>query len=109
MEDSLKRYLDHAAKETIPHMNNSALAISLLMAKPDPKLCLEMGAALLLDKPIIVVVPPNIPIPDNLRRVAAAIVQGDVDNEETKAQLSEAINSVLTSDSRIHRKDDTSC
>jgi len=52
-EDALNRYFAHAAKEVIPAMKDSRV----LSSKPDPKLCMELGACILLEKPLVLMVP----------------------------------------------------
>ena len=99
-DDELKSYLQHAAKKMFPMMESSAISITIL-GKPDPKLCLELGAAILFDKPIIVVAAEGMPIPANLKRCASAIVQGNVvQDKTTRDRLTQAIHDVMASDRR---------
>jgi len=70
MTDDDEAFFDHARREMFPKMAGSAMVISIISAEPDPKLCLELGAALLFDKPIIAVtVGENVKIPARLRRL----------------------------------------
>lgn len=39
----------------------------------DPQPCLELGMAIMLDKPIYVIAPDNAHIPENLRRVSRLV------------------------------------
>ena len=51
----LNPYLEHFQKVVIPTMVKSRVMMILLPDKPlDSKICLEVGAAILLDKPMIV-------------------------------------------------------
>lgn len=46
-KDPLKEYLDHADKEVLPAMEKSNLTIAVAPDKPDAKICLEIGAAVM--------------------------------------------------------------
>ena len=94
-------YFEHAQKEMLPKMKASALSIHINSKNPDIKLCAELGAAILFDKPIIVLVPSDAPpLSANLKRVASFIVQGDVNDPETLKKLSDAIQSLTSEDKR---------
>ena len=100
MDDPLKTFLRQADEALLPNMKNSALCLSIF-GKPDAKLCLEIGAAILFDKPIILLVPDGEPIPANLKRCAAAIIEGDVKAPRTQERIRDALSSVLHNDRRI--------
>jgi hypothetical protein len=53
------------------------LAIAPLNDEPDAKYCLELGMAIMLDKPLLILVGKNRTIPDHLRRVADKIIEAD--------------------------------
>ena len=55
---------------------------------------------ILFDKPIIVLVPRGERVPANLKRVAAAIVEGDPKDPGTFERLQDAIRSVKENDRR---------
>ena len=99
-DPELKAYFRHAKTELFPQMKASAITLAIL-SEPDPKLCLEIGAMILFDKPIIVLVPWGTPIPANLKRVAAAIVQGDPQADPAVyRKLQQAIRDVQMNDER---------
>lgn len=100
-DPNLKAYLRHAQREMFPKLKGSALSLTILHGDPDPKLCLELGAAILFDKPLIVLVPDRErPVPANLKRVASAIVYGAPNDPTTQERLQDAINSVVKNDQR---------
>jgi len=68
-------FFEHARREMFPKMADSNLVITLLSSEPDPKLCLELGAALLFDKPILLVTYGRFDPPERVRRIAAAVVE----------------------------------
>jgi hypothetical protein len=97
-------FFKHAREEMFPKMKSSALSVTIVPpdgADPDPKLCMELGAAILFDKPIILMVPAGRTIPANLRRVAATIVQGDMSDPSTGERLQNAITHVIENDARV--------
>jgi len=98
-DPKLKAYFRHAKEELFPKMKESAMSLTIL-GEPDPKLCLELGAMILFDKPIVVLVPRGRRVPANLKRVAAAIIEGDPKDPETMKRLQEAIHRVTENDAR---------
>jgi hypothetical protein len=104
-DPDVKEYLDHAEKEMLPMMEKSALTLCIFPGKVDIKLCVEIGAAILFDKPIIVVASSDKPVPTNLKRVASAIIEcDDIKDESTQAKIQAAISSVLDQDQRATPK-----
>jgi hypothetical protein len=67
--------LKAAAKENIEKINESAAFISLFNEKmaDEPLPCLQLGLAMLLDKPIYLLVPEGDVLPENLKKVAVRI------------------------------------
>ena len=98
-DPKLKAYFRHAKEELFPKIKDTAVSLAIL-GEPDPKLCLELGAMILFDKPIIVLVPRDMPVPANLKRCAAAIVEGDPHDPETQERLQKALRSVMQNDRR---------
>jgi hypothetical protein len=99
-DPEFQAYLAHAKKEMFPKMKSSALSVTILTDNPDPKICLELGAAILFDKPLVILVPREMKIPANLKRCAAAIIQGDPNDPAVRAQMQEAITRVIEQDQR---------
>jgi hypothetical protein len=66
----------------------------------DAKLCVEIGAAILYDKPLILLVAPGAKVPKNLERAAARIIRGSALNEETSELLHKAISEVVRPDEK---------
>jgi hypothetical protein len=94
-QDDVKEWLDSVAREMLPKMKDAVLSIALYSGKVDPKLCVEIGAAILFDKPIILVVTDQVQLPRNLERAAAEIVRGNPNMESTKRKLVDAISRVV--------------
>ena len=96
-------FIDHANRDVLPAMEKSALSVSIGSEKPDAKLCLEFGAAILFDKPMIIVAAPGQKIPANVKRVATRIIFGDVRDPRTAKELNAAIQSVIENDERAKK------
>jgi len=102
-DPDLKAYLRRAEREVFPKMKASTISLAIA-GDPDPKLCLELGAMILFDKPIIVLVPNGRQVPANLKRVASAIVHGDMSDPTTTQRLQKAIGDVLRNDVRSKKQ-----
>lgn len=74
-EPHIKRWAESVMNDTLPKMESSHSAVTLWTGKPDAKIMVETGAAVLLDKPIILAVFNRFEIPNKLRRVADEIVE----------------------------------
>jgi hypothetical protein len=99
--DEWRDYVARVRAELLPKLADSALSLSLVpddMAKADVKFMLETGAALCMDKPIILVVSPGTKIPAGLARAADEIVElalgDDAADPASVAALSDAITRV---------------
>lgn len=102
-DPTIKAYLRRAQADMFPKLKESALSLTILGADPDPKLCLELGAAILFDKPILVIVPEGVRVPANLKRCAAAIVYGDPHDPSVEKQIRDALADILKNDQRSGR------
>lgn len=61
--------------DVLDGMRSSATVLILWKGEIDDKICMEMGMAIYLDKPIIIVAVDNPQIPDHVRSVARDIIQ----------------------------------
>jgi len=87
-----KRYLDHVRLNVLPRIEESALFLALMPdGEPDLKMATELGLAILLGKPLIVVATRGEVIPDSLERLASAVVRGAIDDPDTLFELKNAI------------------
>ena len=69
----------HIHDETVPGMEGSAFVMSLVPedGKPDIKFAVELGLAIMLSKPLVVVALPGTEIPGKLRQVADLVLELD--------------------------------
>jgi hypothetical protein len=86
-----------ANRDLFPKLRNSRFTIGLIDGQLDVKLCLEVGASLLMDKPLILIVKRNtFLIPAKLRSMADAVIEFDsFQDVEVRRQIEEAIQRVL--------------
>jgi hypothetical protein len=77
----------------VPKLMNSRVCVSLAPAvdQLDAKFATELGAMIMLDKPIIVVVRPGLTISKKLELVADKVVHADIATDAGRELLTEAI------------------
>lgn len=94
--DEVMEHLGEAArKDIIPKMRSSAFCMTVLTPDDiDPYLALQVGVALLLEKPLIIVATGNVRIPARVRQVADAIVEGEIVDDAMKERVALAIKTV---------------
>lgn len=91
MDDFLRR----AQEEMIPKMRESAFVVSIISGAVDAKIAVEIGAAVLLNKPIIVAVVPGAQVPEKLVRVADHIVEANPRSPTATADFNRAIQEIV--------------
>ena len=85
-------FVEHVRTETLVKMDESLFVMSLVpRGEVDVKFAVELGLSIMLDKPIVAVVQPGQPIPERLRMVCDEVVEADIDVEEGRRQVAEAI------------------
>ena len=98
-EDERQRwdeFVDHFRRDALEKMTESAFVASLVpREKFDVKFATELGAAIMLDKPILAIVAPGAVVPEKLRLVAEEVVEADVDVEAGRLKIMAAIDRVM--------------
>jgi hypothetical protein len=71
-----QEFLLHAERQMAPMMRDSAAAVHLMptSGEGDPKFWVELGCAIMLDKPLIVIVPQGSYVPRRLWAVADEVI-----------------------------------
>jgi hypothetical protein len=95
VDPDLKFWLESVERDMLPKMASSAMSIAIFSGSIDAKICLEIGAAVLMDKPIILLALNDTKIPDTLQRAAHTIVRGDPYAEDTQQKLQNALSGIL--------------
>lgn len=77
--DEIREWAEKAASGSFEKIDSSEVFLSLLSenAKKDPLVCLQLGYAILNDKPIGVVAIEGSTVPKALRRIAGAVERAD--------------------------------
>ena len=79
-------------KELVPKIESSKIFASICNGTVDVKFAVELGLAIMHNKPIIACVTPGTIIPDKLAQIADAIVEFDPNNmKESSDRLMEEI------------------
>jgi len=91
--DEFRESLKRQAKSSFEGISNSAIFLSVLTENvlEDPVPCLEFGMAVLLDKPIYLIVQRGMPVPKNVQTLAKAIEFYDKDNQDSIAAAADAL------------------
>lgn len=95
-DDPEWKALARRAREKLqPMVEDSEVAVSIYNGTVDPKLAIETGYMILLDKPIIVVVSPGCEMPNKLVLVADEIIEGTLDDPTLPYRLKAAMKRVF--------------
>lgn len=87
-----EEFVRNAREHSIKQIEASAMVMSLVPDDDfDVKFALELGAAIMLDKPLIVIVVPGRRVSEHLRRVADEVVEVDIDTEDGQERLQAAL------------------
>lgn len=92
-----KAFAARWGRDVYPMLARSGVSITIQGSSPsevDIQQALEIGMTLLLDKPLIVICPAGRTVPDQLRRVASAVIEGDLKDPAFQDRLAEVIKTV---------------
>lgn len=92
-----RRFAKHVRTELADMIGKSKVVVSIVPEGTiDAKFAVELGASVMLDKPIIALVQPGTKIPEKLARVVDRFVEvRDPASEESREHLMEALQEVL--------------
>jgi Holliday junction resolvase RusA-like endonuclease len=91
-------FLTHFEKAILPGLANVHVTVLILTDNIDSKLCLELGASVLLDKPILVLTRHLSLVNSQLSKIATKVVEmpeGDWKGPEAIALIHAALNEML--------------
>lgn len=98
MDDDEREFQRVVNEGLVPKLEGSNLCVALCPDEDsglDAKFCVELGAMIMLDKPIIAVVGPGRTVPAKLLLVADKIVHAEIVTPEGEALLREAIGDLM--------------
>ena len=82
-DPDFKAFAAHVHAHLIPMMMDVDSVVSLVpKGEPDVKYAVELGLAIMLDKPLMLAVPKGVKVPEHLARVADGIVYVDFTDPE---------------------------
>lgn len=85
-------FVDHFRRDALQKLDESAFVASLLPRGDfDVKFAVETGAAIMLDKPILLIAQPDAHVPRKLLAVADEVVYVDIDTEVGRREVADAI------------------
>lgn len=90
-----REYAKRAREVLEPMVRDSVVGVSIVNGTVDPKLAIETGYMILLDKPIIVAVTPGTKVPNKLALVADEIIELDLNDPSFPLRLQEAVSRVI--------------
>lgn len=94
-----ERYAEHVRKELLPKLkdSNAFISITPMNAKEvDVKFAMEIGLAIMLDKPIVAIIRPGTKIPEKFSRVVDRFVEvEDISDPDSKKRLMQAVEEIL--------------
>lgn len=98
-----QRWVRHIRSDLVPKLEGSGAVVSIVPSdggEGDVKFWVELGASIMLDKPIVVVVAKGQPVPAKLRLVADEVVEIQSWDEVSadEGPIREAIMRVLPDD-----------
>jgi hypothetical protein len=87
-DPAARKWLRHALEDMVPKMDSSTVVVSLVPKDDwDIKYAVELGAAIMMDKPIISVIHPGTPVSAKLMKVSDHIIEIDMDRGDSHEQL----------------------
>ena len=100
-DPEVKAWLDSSGDVLYKKIGGSAVVMTMapMDGKPDPKIALELGYSILLNKPMIaVVLPGSKPPSPKLQRVVDAVIvlDGPIDSPAVAEKVNEAIQEMLS-------------
>lgn len=89
-------FVEHFRRDTLEQIAGSQAFISLVPKDAgDVKFWVELGAAVMMDKPILAVVAPGAKVTQKMRLICDEIVEADVDTEVGRAAITSALTRML--------------
>jgi hypothetical protein len=89
-------FVEHFRRDALQKLEESAFVASLVPREDfDAKFAVELGASIMLDKPLLAIVMPGAEVPAKLAKVADRIVQADVDTEAGREAVHAAMREML--------------
>lgn len=87
-----ERWAARVRRELLPMIEGSRAVISIVpTGEPDVKFAVELGLAIMLDKPIVAAIEPGTRVPEKLARVVDRFVEIDFGDPSFRQRLADAV------------------
>ena len=95
--DEFKTWARGVLDDMVPKMAGSAYVITIAPegGTTDVKIAVELGYAILLDKPLIVFAPKGRHVAERLLRIADHVITGEMDTPEGRQAMNEQLGRIL--------------
>ena len=91
-------FVRRCREELVPKIAGSDIFVSITPESPDKvdiKFAVELGLAIMLNKPICAVIRPGTKVPEKLTRVVDRFVELDLNDPTQKTRLTDALQEML--------------
>lgn len=78
-------------EELLPKIKDSDICMSIVPNDTDIKFAVELGLSIMLNKPIVALIPPGRKIPEKLARVVDRFVELDLNDPSGRQRLEEVL------------------
>jgi hypothetical protein len=92
-DERLKAWVAEKAARVLPEIENSGAFVSFAFEgdMPNPDAALELGLAIFLDKPVMVVAKPGQYVSGKLRAIADELIRVDINDPASGDKIQQAI------------------
>lgn len=93
-----EKFAQRVREELVPGIEGSNIFVSITPSSPDKvdvKFALELGLAIMFDKPIVACIQPGAKVPEKLARVVEKFVELDLNDPTQHVRLNEAIAEMM--------------
>jgi hypothetical protein len=97
--EELQKWAHEAVNRNAGPMEESSVFASILSGnvRADPLACLQLGMAIVMDKPLFLIVDKNMTVPKHLVKIAARIERIDVKNKNEVDRAANALGEFMKS------------
>jgi nucleoside 2-deoxyribosyltransferase len=100
-DPDFQEYKKHIIEELIPKIDNTDVFVSIMPSgkdKVDVKFAVELGIAILLDKPIVAIMCPGDDVSNKFKQVVDRFIELDIKDPLNYPKITEALNGIMKED-----------
>lgn len=97
-QDQMNEWLEQMAADSGKKIKDSAVMMTLITKNclESPEMIFQIGCAVMMDKPIMLMVDKDTPIPNHLQKIATAIERVDTSNKSDMDRAAETIRLMIS-------------